>query len=102
MKTLSFTILGATDIEDSESMTLLMNLEDAQKFVKQSDLWYRITCKDKELKSKLLLLSPDSPLIFDFLQMNKSKLQFEVYPAEVFSSLSGKVKIEVEDGQESS
>ena len=100
MKLLNFTILGATDTEDSESMTLLMGLEDAQKFVNQSDLWYRIVCKDKELKAKLLSLSPTSPLISDFLQMNSGRLQFEVYPAEVFSSLSGKVKIEVEeDGQ---
>ena len=88
-------ILGVSDREESDIMTVLLSREDALKCIDESILPMRVVTNDKEIKEKLMKLDPGSQIYLDFLSIHEDSVMFEIYPAEILKTIPDKCHISI-------
>lgn len=84
--------VAISDADDPETFTIIMKYEDASKFLDEGKILERVQTSDKDLLKKIKQMVSKPEILKDFIYLNKDKLLFEVYPAEIlikFNLLGG-------------
>ena len=75
--------VSISSFEDPETATIFLKFEEAKQILSDEELMQRVASKDEDINKKLRYLISNESLLKDFISLNKEKLVFEVYPAEI-------------------